>query len=425
MKSNFKMNKVTIICFVFFVLILLDYRLFYLISYPTILQGNRMRMIFSMIGAVLSIGMYTKYNSINPRLFNKCLKFYFACVCSWLFLVLYSCIKYPKQPLLVTVVEHVGLLFVGLIIPALVVFQKRGNRLFEIANYIVFAWYVILLIQMVVYLKSGELIFSEELYSDIRTRSYGIRIGLGSFGNAMILYNVNQVFNCYLTKRKKLFSEIQIILGVICLIFVQQTRAFTAIVLLASMAIVFWGTRKASKKLYLIAIIMIGFIWSLYNGVLSKFLSSFSLDITNSERLGTIIRLEAIMYYIKCFVNTLFLGNGFANYNYYPSVQYGMSSQYQYYYSDVGIFGLIGEIGIFALLFYIGPLIGMCKLAVKILKNKLQKKYAFFLGLVVFLVATSATLIITDDFRIAFYPIVLAYGFHIETELKKDLSLRG
>lgn len=425
MKSNFKVNIITIICFIFFVLILLDYKIFYLISYPAILQGNSMQAIFAIIGAILSIGMYTKYKSLNPSLFSKCLRFYFACVCSWIFLVLYSSIKYPKQPFLVTAIGHVGLLYVGLIIPALVVFQKRGNKLFEIANYIVFVWYVLLLIQSIVYLKSGTLIFSEELYSNIRTRSHGIRIGLGSFGNVMILYNVNQVFNCYLTKRKKIFSELQIILGITCLIFVQQTRAFVAIVLLTSVMILFLGARKTSKKLYWSSIAITGFVWSLYNGLLSKFFNSFSFDISNSERYGTIIRLEAITYYIKCFFNTLFLGNGFSNYKYYPSVQYGTSSQYQYYYSDVGIFGLIGEIGIFALLFYIIPLIGMCKLAFKILINKLQKKYAFFLGLVVYLVTTSVTLIITDEFRIAFYPIALAYGLYIEIEVKKDLSLRG
>lgn len=425
MRIKSKINKLTIVCVVFSMLILLDYRVFYLVSYPNIFKGNSMRLLFAVTGMALTVMIYPTYKYENLCGYNKCLKYYFMCACSWMLLVLYSSIKYPDQPFPVTVVEHVSLLFIGFLIPVLAVFEKRGDRIFQIANYIVFIWYLLLVFQFIIYRKSGKLLFSKEIYGDVRTRFYGIRMGLGSFGNVMILYNANQIFSHTIFDKKNIFEVIQLILGMFCLVFVQQTRAYTLIVLVAVIAIIFWSTKKVSKKLFITAILFMGLIYLGYNKTLNSFFSSFSSATSNAEHYGTIIRLEAIIYYCKCFINNFFIGNGFTNYQYYPFVQYGMSSEYSYFYSDVGVFGLIGETGIFSLLFYIVPLIKLCKLAIKVLKNRLQREYAFFLGFVLYLAMTSVTLIITDNFRVVLYPVALAYGVHIESKVKDELKLRG
>lgn len=429
MKLRIKKSQLSVIFLeiCFFIIFVLDYQCFYLFEYPSFmsfLKGNKLELIISAIGFFLTIVCYNNYRYFNAKLYNKLLKYYFICILVWMVLVVYSSILYPLQPISKSIGYHACLMYIGLAIPVLTLFYLKGNAdtIFNIMNIIAFIWYVLLIYQRVVYINSGEFIFNfEEIFSS-QTRSierdYGIRISLRSLGNIMILYNFNTVLKHSKKGKAYLFSIIQFIMGLYGIIFIQQTRGMIFVVAISLAVIAIISSNKASKKTIVCSMVIIICGILLYSGVITDFLSSFSLEYSNSERLGTSIRLEAIQYYLKCFVDTIFMGNGFADGLYYESIQQGKEGIF--FYSDVGIFGLFGEIGVSAILFYIIPLYRSIKTGIRIYLKRKKTEYSFYIGLVVYLVGTSVTLIITTDTLAVAFPVIIALTEYIYAKVIKE-----
>jgi hypothetical protein len=154
--------------------------------------------------------------------------------------------------------------------------------------------------------------------------------------------------------------------------------------------------------------------------MLEGFINSFSSASSNMLALGTTIRVDAIKYYLERFVSSLFLGDGFTSDLFYPEIQHGSAGQF--FYSDVGIFGLIAEIGIASIWFYLLPLFRAVGTVRIIFKKKLQRDYAFYIGLVIYLLGTSITLIVTDSFRAMAYPLVFAISEYTRWNITKRKS---
>lgn len=405
MKCKLKFS--TVIVFTYVIAILFDYRLFYLGNISGLLSQNEICTITSILGIVLCFICYQRYRHYNVKLFNCALKISSLILLYWGAIVLYSVVNYPKQPVIYSVVQHISILYFVWTIPLLsFLYSSKGYKgLFETINVIVFIWYILLVIQYFYWLKTGNLIFNNILFSNVRTRTYGIRIGLGSLGNIMILYNFNKLVNMSRDLLIKIWYFIQFALGLFCLIFIQQTRAFSAIVFLSMAIIVFSGAKKISKKIILYSFLFIVIAYIIYTGILYDFFVSFKIDESNREFLGTSLRIDAIQYYLECFRKSIIFGNGFTSDKYYPLVQYKFSGSFNLlFYSDVGIFGLLGETGIGVVFFYIIPLLTMIKI---LIKNKLMKN-SFILSLVAYVLLTSFTLIITDVYRAIAFPLIFA-----------------
>ena len=92
------------------------------------------------------------------------------------------------------------------------------------------------------------------------------------------------------------------------------------------------------------------------------------------------------------------------------------------YTSDVGFIGLLAETGLFSLVFFVIPIIRMIYVLVKTKEMPLDAMRMFLMVLIVYLLTTSATIIITDGARCLALPIIMAlyeYYYAIYLEVKK------
>lgn len=426
MKITIKKTKIEIyvLVAVFLILFILDYRCFYLFTYPSwmkIFTDNSLDIIAGVVGIVLSLYCFQKYSRFDQKTYRKLFKYYWICAILWIVIVIYSTIIYPAQPFSKTIGAHASLMYIGFAIPCLSLFymQKGIDGLFKLINIIVFVWQILLVYQFFVWAYSGTFIFDfESIFSQqIRIRNYGLRIPLKSLGHLALLYN----FDCFVNRRKKgiskYFSIIQIILGIFCLIFVQQTRAFILIDFLAIAVIAICGAKRMTKKfvIFTVFIAVIGYFIS--NHILTEFFNSFMISASNNQSLGTSIRLDAIKYYLQRFFDTCFLGNGFSSDLYYPAVHHGASGDF--FYNDVGIFGLIGEIGLAAVVFYGLPLWYATKTLIIVLRKGLRYEYTLYISIVVYMIGTSFTLILTDQERATAFPIVIAVIEYTHRQIKQ------
>lgn len=416
--KGIKLSMIHIVTAIFLLMVLFDYKLFGMVRYSGILQGYSLNIVMVCIGFVFMLICLKKIDNNFIEEKKWIIGISIFCFIYWLFIVGYSIIIYCNQPIVTTIAEHICLLYIFWSIPLLFVMCKKNpNVIFKYINLIAFFWYVLLIIQFFKWQNSHIIIFNDIISSNIRVRNYGIRIGLGSIGNIAILYNGYMYNNEKRKKIKKLFYLLQIIMGISCMIFVQQTRAFTVIVLLCIVYQLLYGIEKRNKKFGIKLLLISIFLYLIFSGFLASFINGFSYNST--EGIGTQIRIDAIEYYIDCFKKSPFLGNGFTNYKYYPNVQYGpLKKGIHFYYSDVGIFGLLGETGLGSIIFYILPLLKLISIAKKaFLVDKV--KYSFFISCVIYMILTSVSVIITDSFRIILYPVIIAYGLWVNIDIKR------
>lgn len=411
----------------FFMVFVFDYQIFYLSPLPSwleFLKNNQMNLTVGLVSILCAVYYFEKYRKRNIGLYNRLFLYAGICLLTWIVLIIYSVFMYPNQPLRLTVGFHATFLYIFLSIPCITLFLLEGDRntIFTIMNIVACVWYLLLIYQHIVYNNSSQIVFNfqELLSSTTRAleREHGIRISLKSLGNIMILYNFDNFFNKKTMGKWRLCSLAAFVMGMYCLIMVQQTRAMIFVVLCALAVIAVFGAKNLNKKVIVFAVGIVLIAILFYSGVITDFLHSFSLQESNAERLGTSIRLRALVYYMQCFLSRPFLGNGFTSDYYYPEIQHGSSGEC--FYSDVGIIGLFGEVGLTALIFYIYPLWRVIKTSRLAYKKRLQTEYSFLIGLAVYLIVSSATLIITATNMMVAFPVIIAYAEYSYEKLKSS-----
>lgn len=411
----------SIIVFSFTIILLLDYHFFYLIDYWNVLKGNSMCLIVAILGIISASFIVKIKGGVVGREIKWAYRVSWLSFVVWFMVCFYSTIIYPKQPVVYTVVEHVSLLYMFWTIPLFYCFVKEHKAaiLFNIINVVCFIWYVLLLIQFVEWIKGRNLIFVDGGLSVIKTRGFGIRIGLGSLGNINLLYNSNMLFNAK-SKKKKALHCLMMALGLFCMIFVQQTRSFTAIVICCIAFNMILSSKQISKKIFAVFVLLVFLAALIYSGVFLDFLLSFS--VMGVEGKGTTIRLEETKYYLECFLHNPVFGNGFTNYQYYPLVQYKAYQPYSYYYTDIGIIGLLAEIGLGAIIVYVLPMKRAFEIGVKAYKYNRQE-FAMYITYLVYFCMTSFTLIATDSARAISYPFFLAFALYVEYVVERKNAM--
>ena len=92
------------------------------------------------------------------------------------------------------------------------------------------------------------------------------------------------------------------------------------------------------------------------------------------------------------------------------------------YTSDVGFIGLLAETGLFSLVFFVIPIVRMVYVLYKTKEMPLDAMRMFLMVLIIYLLATSATVIITDGSRCLAFPVIMAlyeYYYAMYLEEKK------
>ena len=121
------------------------------------------------------------------------------------------------------------------------------------------------------------------------------------------------------------------------------------------------------------------------------------------------MRIAGMSYAIEQFISNPFTGYGM---NLSDFVINHSGIQFLYSHKDIGIIGTLGRLGVFyfgvyiiPMIYYGGVLIGILK---EVEKQYTRQEYSFLIGLYVYLLFTTISLLVTDSVRIYAWPFYLA-----------------
>lgn len=425
-KLKIKYNKKTLGLNMFLMLVLLlNYHFLYIIPYPNfldaLLKGNKYFVLIGIAGIILASYCIQFKKNVIANESKKIITVFFVYLICWGVEVFYSLIKYNQD---INSVLGAGgrLLLLTYAIPFFVVFIYEGGteKFWERINVITLIWSVLIICQSLIYAKQGMIIFDFGTYfrentgEEVKLLNGSIRMTMFSFGNLMIIYNFDKVYMTKSSLRSKIWHIICLSVGIYSLIIVQQTRVYTIVVVICFVTIILIKGKSWKDKLLKIIILILCWLFLLNSSFVSDLIRSFS--ITGENRWSTQARLYAVMYYVDCIKQSPIFGNGFLSEIQYYTKIHGTTGQAQY--SDVGILGLFAETGIFSIVFFIVPVYFIIK-SIIILK---REKILMSLDVVVFVyvIATSATLILTVGRYCYTFAFILAYyAYRISNKAKK------
>lgn len=390
---------------------LVDYHFFYLFQYNRIMNilfSDGQYFFVGMIAVLLMLYIIRYYGkAIAPYtrwIYRYCLLVIAAVFC----LTAFSIIQYPYQKVADTLRFGGRFLWPVLSMAFMLTFVRSGNVEDSIKkiNLLCFAWYIYMILQSVAYSSTGSLLFSFQNYfgsQAVRTRNDSLRAGLGAFGNIMIIYNFSRFYCRKEGESLRKFSLVQFVLGLYCLITIQQTRAMILITSVCiAIVVLVYGTSLKQNMVKAIIIIAVGMF--LYRSeAVYEFFATFGEE---SYQGSSIARAYSYEYYLGIFKKSPVFGYGFAAEASNSALIHGPVGIA--YTSDVGFVGLLAETGICSLIIYVWPVVRMLKTVFSLGIKKVAKTTPFLLATVVYILLTSVTLIMTDMGRCLAFPFFIA-----------------
>ncbi|WP_139197332.1 hypothetical protein [[Clostridium] fimetarium] len=227
----------------------------------------------------------------------------------------------------------------------------------------------------------------------------------------MIIYNFYKV---YCKKENTFFRWTLLTVGLFELVFYQQTRAYTLVILVCIFTIVL--LEKNTKIVFIKKIILIalGIAIISQTELVSNFLQS--LATTGIEAGSTLGRQYAIGYYWSMFLSNFPFGMGFPNTDKYYFILHNSIGSYVTYVDDVGIIGQLGVWGIFLIPIFVLPVIRWIHILKELKKHGNYDTFVWYCTVLVYIIVSSATLVALDSYRIMIMPIFIAL---IEFEYRK------
>ncbi|YCI38228.1 hypothetical protein M1D49_02730 [Bacillus sp. PK3-056] len=163
--------------------------------------------------------------------------------------------------------------------------------------------------------------------------------------SAVLLYA--KLHSCNNKKLKNVLT-FGLIINLIYLIFVSQTRIYILAVLIAIVGTFFMlnKTKSLAKKYLYFLIFVVLLLGS------SQFISNFISSFSEGDRIkSTNIRMEEIEFFLNQIFNNYFFGRGFLDPS-IPSNLYLINGPYgNYFVSDVGVLGFLALFGLLGVLF--------------------------------------------------------------------------
>jgi hypothetical protein len=261
----------------------------------------------------------------------------------------------------------------------------------NVENVVIYTSFIASLVYIIQYLLYDNVQF---LHVNFLERFGGVRFYQGI---NLILIGTIFTFNRLLTSSNKMIvgNAIILLINLFYIIYICNSRTIT-LPFLISVLITVTLQKRYNKYIFFyfmtfISIIMFTFIYSkgLYQDNRIVNLVEMSLDdILNKS--GTFkVRLDEISFYFKQFIESPILGRGLLHEgNYYSYLALG--KQYDYYLSDIGIFGFTFKFGLLGLVIIIGIILKYTKSIIMLWKNKmicydhvLYIMYIIFAGLFV------------------------------------------
>lgn len=240
-------------------------------------------------------------------------------------------------------------------------------------------------------------IFSKQRDGTVRFIIGEVMLVIGLFAS------IGNIANRKVPLKEKHFYVINILLTAINLIFVVKTRTLTLYILttLFMLPVLSRKVKKSRKILFCFLAIVLLFI-AIISEIIPYINDLFSNDY------GIQMRFSEIEYYLTYFRDNWLFGVGYASSAPINAVgTLGTGPLGRYYTSDVGVIGLLFKEGLIGLAW----LFSWFKTTISLLKKNVDgmlEHYEIMVKLIVlFLLMSCINLIITDDSRFAYIPLVM------------------
>mgnify|MGYP005756127823 CR=1 FL=1 len=390
-------NKIIYI-FYFALLAMMDINMFYLVPLTGSLSwiwGVYRKLLLVIISVILFL--WCNSWSYGTRFMKK---YTVGLVMSLCIISVSSYFRYDNNSFAGILLEISYFMLILLAFPV-VKFLKKYNKddFFKILNFVSFVLYVVFILQVIIYNSTGNFF----LYIDYQFRNDSIRFSLKSIACIMIIYNFCQLWvNKY--ARNKWFNLLQVVLGLYCVFFIQQTRAFYLAIGGAICAVLLFYPTDISKRIRNVFVLIVIVATVIGSGYLSDFLETFGQS--SIEYNSTIIRQGGFLYFWNEFLTNPLLGHG---------IIVGTSQELQtiktgplgcYYYADTGFVGMLPQLGIFIVNIYLWPIFHFLKGISKRMRER--KASAFSIGLITYILLTSVTVICLNPAYYIIWPISMA-----------------
>lgn len=286
-----------------------------------------------------------------------------------------------------------------LALPLVYVFFKDGGteKFFEYLNIIVLIWNILIIVQAVLYNFGGIVIDPNLEFKDNTIRNDSLRLNLRSMSHLMIIYNIDYLYN---KKSKKIKYICLIVIGLFAMFYVEQTRGYYLAIALSAIAIILCFNRSKRKLILTILITTLVAVVVWKTNIIPNFYNSLFVG-NNQMATGEnrVMEYNAVGMVLK---KSLFWGAGFQ-----PTGDSFILSGVSVYFNDIGIVGLIGQIGLWAIAIYGLFLSRLIFIVVKLFKKK-SEEASLLLGILVFVIATSISLICYWETTCLLCPVVWA-----------------
>lgn len=295
--------------------------------------------------------------------------------------------------------------------------DKDIEKLMDTMLIIVTVTYVLCLLSALVYNMTGSepLAFSYyQVNHVIGKRSGRMRlIDLSCVEGLTLVWGFNQIIN----KEHKLKYIIMWALMFTTIVYVEQTRMVQLTMLMVCGVMFFCKPSKTRYGQFIKIVMLFILVLVVMFGsgeIMEKLAESFSTEGENGG--STTVRLDEIEYATELFLANPWNGSGLM----INDVRDGYityKGRGKFGYTDIGFYGLLAQVGMWAVLIYIVPLVRMGIITFRLKKENPYRELC--IGLFVFILATSLTLLILNRTRAFMFPFcvgIFEYANVVEKE---------
>ncbi len=400
----------------FFITVLLELDFFGVILMPTIWYSinsvGRKSLIIAMTIIVIFVShkgsQFYHYKEKIEKTLRQYIYVVLGCV---LLCALFSFYTYREQSVfqLFRTCEHFLCILMVIPIGRLFIIEDGYQKMFGLLGKIFFIYFIIIIIQTYMYNTYDSVIMQSYFASNIvGSRSGSVRIIMSFLANIIIIYEFDKFFNNrFKGLNDRFFSIIFLVLGLYNVFFITMTRIYTVSVLAAFVFIFLYSNNRINTfiKKMIMAVTAVGVL--IGSDLFTTFISTFQGNSSLESVLSAQHKIQSVSYYWESFLSNPLFGMGFisdASDSYLPIL---MGSNRMFYLSDVGVFGLLAQMGLTGLFLYLFILFRMWKTLRIIKTQSLQHKYSYLYGVFIFIIITSVSTIITDNYRIFSLPLVI------------------
>ena len=290
-------------------------------------------------------------------------------------------------------------------------YQLRLNR--ESCDYLDIEKYIIIIsslisilqsVQYYMYINFGLKFLSIDFENNFRFDE--IRINANSFliGIGIILLISKLLTSNKLDLRNKITYYALIFINSFCLIYVGKSRGILGYLLVTILFMYIILKRGIVLKIKLIIIVSLGIFIIMKLPIMDKY-----INLINDDDGSTITRDSAITFYTDQIKSKPVLGMGIINAMDKKSKEYKLirGPYGKFFRDDVGIWGYCNEFGLSGLILYLGIIVKLFRIVIVHRRNKELYKYIDKVGLLIFIILSSNTLIVMNGSRICYLPFIL------------------